>query len=508
MRLGVVSALAEGADRIVVKEVFDYAADRGEDAQLEVVLPFEPERYVELQGFSGAVEAQFRDWLNRATSVTQLGELGGSVGARKLAALYEAAGQYVVNRCDVLIALWDGRPTGGRGGTAETLVYAAEVGKPCIWVPTEGQLPFFENLTNAAKFQDEVRQRAAVPRKDPGKHTSRRTPVTKSLEDRFRELDAFNRGSLPPAPQLRDRLERELGALDESSEWVAGPLIRAAVLADRYQLRFVQTTWLMSGLATGAAASLGASVAQDHPSPAWAWAEVGCLLALVGVFVLTHRLRLHGRWLSYRWLAERLRSAYFMAPTGVDFGRTAGLETVFVERRSADWLFRASEEVWDSRPYAVGPRPTLGDKDVEKLQARLADLWVDGQIHYHARARRQHERRALALTALILVLFAGAVLFAAVHAATHVIEAPAILLSVMLPVAAAATGVILTTRQHRALAERYQRMQSDLEAVRRALREADSETIGTTAAAAAQLIAEENGDWFGAMWFLDVEHPP
>jgi hypothetical protein len=196
-----------------------------------------------------------------------------------------------------------------------------------------------------------------------------------------------------------------------------------------------------------------------------------------------------------------------MAPTGIDFRRTGWLETVFVERQSADWVLRAFEEVWDSRPNAVGPRPQLADEEIEKQRATLADRWVGGQIDYHVRARRRHERRARALTALILVLFAGVLFFAVAHA-IHLIEDAAIVLSITLPVAAAAAGAILTTRQHRALAERYRRMHSDLEAVRRALREADSRTIGETAAEAAHVIAEENGDWFGAMWFLDVEHPP
>ena len=76
-----------------------------------------------------------------------------------------------------------------------------------------------------------------------------------------------------------------------------------------------------------------------------------------------------------------------------------------------------------------------------------------------------------------------------------------------LPVAAAALGVVLTVRQHRALADRYRRMHADLIAVRRALLAADAATLEKTAQEAARLIAEENGDWLGAMWFLDLEHP-
>ena len=224
--------------------------------------------------------------------------------------------------------------------------------------------------------------------------------------------------------------------------------------------------------------------------------------------LLVHRLGLHRRWLSCRLLAERLRSAYFMAPTGVDFRRKAGLDFVFVEKRSADWLLRAFEEVWDSRPQAVGAPRTPSDDVVDSLKVRLADEWIGGQIHYHAKARARHAREGFALSFLVLVFFFGAVLFAIFHAATSIIEEPAVLLSVTLPVAAASLGAILTVRQHRALAERYARMHSDLVSVRRSLLDADAGTIGKAAAEAARVIAEENGDWFGAMWFLDIEHPP
>ena len=51
-------------------------------------------------------------------------------------------------------------------------------------------------------------------------------------------------------------------------------------------------------------------------------------------------------------------------------------------------------------------------------------------------------------------------------------------------------------------------MHADLVSVRESLLNVDVETIGKTASEAARVIAEENGDWFGAMWFLDVEEPP
>ena len=47
--------------------------------------------------------------------------------------MYEAAGRHVVDRCDVLVALWDGEYNGKRGGTGEIVRYARreiETGRP------------------------------------------------------------------------------------------------------------------------------------------------------------------------------------------------------------------------------------------------------------------------------------------------------------------------------------------------------------------------------------------
>ena len=506
--LGAVSELAEGADRLVVEALFEGEHARGDDARLDVVLPFERQLYVELQDFSDASTAEFDSWMSRATSVV---ELNGSPKPAAQDASYEAASRYLVNRCDVLVALWRGRPSGGRGGTAETLLYAATLGKPCIWIPAEPGLPASDNIGDGRKasFLDEVRNRAHPPSGTAHDERAPRARVLKPLEEAYRALDEFNRASLPSEPELRSRLEDELGNLDPDSDWVAGPFVRAAVLADRYESRFTLATWLMWLLATAASVCLGVSAALTHGSKPWAWAEVGCLVALLVVFAAARRVGLHRRWLTCRLLAERLRSAYFIAPTGIDFRRSGGLETVFVERQSADWLLRAFEEVWDSRPGAIGPPRTPSPVELDDLKRRLADEWVGGQVEFHRRAQRSHERRGRALTSVIVVLIAGGVLSALLHAWTHGrVEEIATFLSITLPVTAAALGAILTVRQHRALAERYARMHSDLLAVRESLLDADVETIGKAASEAARVIAEESGDWFGAMWFLDVEEPP
>ena len=81
---------------------------------------------------------------------------------------------------------------------------------------------------------------------------------------------------------------------------------------------------LISFLAAAAAVMLAISLTYVEWH-SFGWAEAGCFIGVgLGLF-LVRRLGLHHRWLTYRFLAERLRSAHYLGPTGVDFRRTARL---------------------------------------------------------------------------------------------------------------------------------------------------------------------------------------
>jgi hypothetical protein len=49
-----------------------------------------------------------------------------------------AAGQAIVDRCDLPIAVWDGQPSRGLGGTADTVAYARDRRVPVTVVWPQG----------------------------------------------------------------------------------------------------------------------------------------------------------------------------------------------------------------------------------------------------------------------------------------------------------------------------------------------------------------------------------
>jgi hypothetical protein len=121
-RLRVISALAEGADRMVALAGLKMGAD------LECPLPFHAEEYK--QDFeSEASKQEFAALLGRASAVF---DAGGERSAAEAA--YELAGQIVVEQSDVLIAIWDGEDSRGRGGTGQMVNEALELGVPVVWL--------------------------------------------------------------------------------------------------------------------------------------------------------------------------------------------------------------------------------------------------------------------------------------------------------------------------------------------------------------------------------------
>jgi hypothetical protein len=118
----VISALAEGADRIVARLVLDRPG-----ARLIAPLPLAKEDYI-TDFKSLESRAEFLSLLERAERVVEMDR----VATRDEA--YEVVGDYVLQHSDVLIVVWDGRDAQGRGGTGAVVGRARQRGLPIAWV--------------------------------------------------------------------------------------------------------------------------------------------------------------------------------------------------------------------------------------------------------------------------------------------------------------------------------------------------------------------------------------
>lgn len=115
-----VSCLAAGADSIFAQAVLDAGG------VLEVILPAADYRLKKVKPRHAAL---FDDLVGRARAVRVLPYPESNWDA------YQAANELLVSSCDRLLAVWDGRPARGKGGTADVVAYARSRGVPVeiIW---------------------------------------------------------------------------------------------------------------------------------------------------------------------------------------------------------------------------------------------------------------------------------------------------------------------------------------------------------------------------------------
>jgi hypothetical protein len=126
VRLVALSSLAEGGDRLFAREAL------AQGWVLESVLPFAADEY-ENDFETAEARAEFRQLLGQAAAVL---EIGDARSAHDSSEAYETAGLVMLDHADLMVAIWDGGESRGRGGTREILDEAARRGIPVVWIST------------------------------------------------------------------------------------------------------------------------------------------------------------------------------------------------------------------------------------------------------------------------------------------------------------------------------------------------------------------------------------
>jgi len=111
-RVQLISSIAEGADQL--------CAQVGLSLGYELICPLPFQRYRE--DFSGRALEIYDCLLQQASHSFNVADESDRNAA------YLNAGKYVVNHCDVLIAIWDGLPQKSSCGTEKIVTYAKEHG--------------------------------------------------------------------------------------------------------------------------------------------------------------------------------------------------------------------------------------------------------------------------------------------------------------------------------------------------------------------------------------------
>ncbi len=106
--------LAAGADQLVAEEALAVGV------RICAVIPFEEYEI----DFEGEDRDGYRRLLEKCSTIVRMPYQSRSDRA------YEEAGRIIVDRGERVLAIWDGKASDGRGGTAEIVTYSVSAGRP------------------------------------------------------------------------------------------------------------------------------------------------------------------------------------------------------------------------------------------------------------------------------------------------------------------------------------------------------------------------------------------
>jgi hypothetical protein len=442
------SPLARGADRLGAEVALQVGYE------LYVPMPFPADEY---RNDFGGRESPLEVPLGAAEDMAEFEGLLGRAGDAWLALdgdrdhqlmAYEAVGRFVARHSDVLIAIWDGAPAAGRGGTGDVVRYALAHGVPVWWIhATENRGPrWLSNLAGANGPSRSLDPRSSL-RNYVASHIRPPMKLKRHAHGVIQQLARVGRGSYtePAAGFFAEKASRP-GAWARAYEAVihlaarrrsqisSGPSIGPSLgpaepvthywsmlygpanrLAQDYAARYRSSyVWLfVLGMAT---LIFGASAAVAHGHVGWVLLCVAleaCSLLMISLIV---RAAVGGDWhersIEYRLLAELCRKQQVLAPLGraISFRSVRhvllrGLETEQsvsgagvegtaenIDRSDARaawvaWLFDA----WDRA--AVLPRGNLSVALPEIVEAQILKGLIAEQLDYH-RARKVTSERA------------------------------------------------------------------------------------------------------------------
>ena len=458
--LTVISPLAEGADRLVAE------VGLALDYRLHAPLPFTKDEYKQDFADTPGGAAAFDALLEKANAGVL--ELDGSRDdcARRLwhqSRSYEAVGRYVVHNCDLLIAIWDGKPPRGRGGTSDIVRHALETGVPIWWIDT------MDPASEPMWLQD-----VAEPRFDPA-NRSAPTELTQYIKQLVK----------PPAPPHahphgviewlvhllpRHRPPPHLAYLTGDrlhARWWCGAHARLLTIAAAYRpprseqsspdLPIAQYWHLFYRQAGAVSGQVGDRYRSTY---VWVFAllTLSLMLAALGVAfvplpcfrVAAHLLALpealvlatilvlivcniyhdwHQRWIDTRLLAELFRKQQALGVIGWSLpgralSRLVEQQHGTHEQERAAWVPWFFAAVLRSAPLPTGV--VSAAFLAEPLRMARKDL-IEVQQAYHANRGKQYRRaaRSLVIGGEVLFLIVGYLVYLKVcHAIAHSSEGP------------------------------------------------------------------------------------
>jgi hypothetical protein len=401
------SSVAEGGDQLFVEQV------RALGMSWHAILPLPKAEFA--KDFPPAEWALVEGTLEHAEHVRVITENGTREDA------YLDCGMATVDGSDVLLAVWDGEPARGKGGTADVVAYARSLGRPVVLIDANTLAISREHIDKLERTDTSLAKLNELP-ESPVRPGDNPFKAPESISEFQQKCDhAASRG----APQFR-----RLIVLTVLLHLTA-TLIAAAALAFEVHLLFVP------------------------------WLKLLCLAGALGVaLLLRHHHHSHHNWVRCRLAAEFCRS--LLATWGLPRASPLFEDLDLPEIRG---LSRALH-ILHSRSSNTQPVP------IEEFKAIYVKTRIDDQLSYfrrqEARALPMFNRLKLGFWIATVLAIGCTLAYAVCHTAG--VEVPDLtratvfyFLPISLPIIAAAFISLISINDLQRRVARYREMQLMLE---------------------------------------------
>ena len=470
----IVSALAEGADRLVARVALKC------DVELQVVLPMPAQEYKKDFGSTGS-KAEFDALCEQAEVLTlaapaQASGTGEIVGqARNIC--YANVGMFISAHCHILLALWDGVHNDNLGGTSQIIYFhhydrlpglSESVPRSSLFL-TDDESDLVYHISCSRRFAHD----AAVP---PLQHrwytTAPDTPASTDMPERyinvFRRGDEYN-GDIRRLLDNSDASESaEIEAPDiprrAAAERIRSALDVADSLANHFQKR-VSTT--LVGLYSFAIFAGLAFILYSELSgfDLLIYAFLAFLLLNIVLATVAKKRGWHRKYLDYRVLAEGLRVQYYRAIASIlAEGHTKFAYDNFLRQRDMElgWIrnvMRVAGALADAQV------PDADDKGLQfAIRRWIGTEQEPGQLRYYQvkaerRARANNWIDRFTMACLWGGIIAACLLAFFLRDVTEM-RGPLILLMGVLPLIAGVAEAYTQRKADRELIKQYQFMRN------------------------------------------------
>lgn len=498
---GVLSPLAEGADRVVAEEVLD----RSQDSILEVILPFRKSDYLKDFKTEDSI-SHFNNLIGKAKRVATLNQLpltDQGYSEDKLISLkkhaYDTAGKVVVDKCDILIALWDSKKGRGKGGTAEIVKYAKD--NQC---PT-----YFINTTDPSNFK-----------------LISTDNFLKSIEINYKKIDEYNinlikshkhdssswiKPNLLPKSSDNSRVSLINSECIEAVEKLKPYYHVADKKAGIYQ-KYFRWGGLSIWLAFLAISIVSVGVIFFHTHPGFFGAELLIFFTIFIFWFINKKSEAHLNWMQYRYLAERIRCMSYLIFSMKKEDQSI-LDVEYLENRYVGkWVMKVCEELWHRLALTISSKTC----DHNTTAISIAKYWIKHQIHFHRNAYIANSKRCEQLKRWGECLFWIAVAVAFIHVVVpflglHPHETLGLklltILTLCLPALAAAIEAHRSFREYKRNTIRSKKMLNSLERIESTFDLLAPVNIKSILIELGDLMIDDTQEWLSVVRFTELHKP-